>query len=197
MMFSLSNVQMYNAVDLLVTFPAQYPTEPLSVQIPNDQELPHDCCTYLEEAIASHLTSLERVRDELMFQPFLKWLEENIVLVLREMPSNEENKSEREESESETSDDEEEEEEDEDDVSHSASGDVEGVSQLHALPAKRGTEIRLHGLQLSSTIGTVTIPTAKLVVGCTRCKTQCDITISAERCVKIVSVVSAGFLLEW
>lgn len=172
-----------DAVDLFVTFPTKYPTEPLTIKIPKDQELPHELSTHLEEAIANHLLSTERAPEELMFQPFLKWLEENIVSVLREVPSSveNENEGEQENTDSQSSDDDEEDEDENEDVSPHPSDDGTEMSILHALPAKRGTEIRLYGLQFSSAVGTVAVPSAKLVVGCTRCKTQSDVTISAER----------------
>ena len=49
------------------------------------------------------------------------------------------------------------------------------------VPAKRGTEIRLLELQLSEGVGTVQCGAVKLVVGCTRCKGQQDVTARAER----------------
>ena len=171
---------MYDAVDLLVTFPTEYPLEPLTIMIPTDQKLPNEFSTHLEEVITDHLLSTERAPGELMFQPFLKWLEVNIVSVLRDMPTAEENEGgdtdeqEGEESESESSVD----GDDECDVSPD---EEEETSSLQMLPAKRGTEVRLHGLQLSSAVGTVAVPNAKLVVSCTRCKTQCDVTMSAEK----------------
>ena len=103
----------------------------------------------------------------------------------REEEEREEEEEEDSEGEEEEDSEGEEEEDSEGEEEEDSDGESEGEEEERRgaplLPAKRGTEIRLLELQLSEGVGTVQCAAVKLVVGCTRCKAQQDVTASAER----------------
>lgn len=69
-------------LDLLVTFPAEYPNEPLSAELPNDQELPQSHVAHGNAAMRDYLSS--QAAGQLVFRPFLRWLDGNIRSIFRE-----------------------------------------------------------------------------------------------------------------
>ncbi len=111
-----------------------------------------------------------------MFRPFLRWLEENIVAILKEFISPLEEVEDCEFLSGGT-------QEEEEDVSEEDVSDEEQVvtSAVTTVPTKAGTEIRLVGLSLSQSVATVTFTTPKIVVACGRCKQQEDVNGKSER----------------
>ena len=71
------------------------------------------------------------------------------------------------------SEDEEEEEEEE--------GEGEVKMKSWSKPQKRGTEVRLQGVKLATTVATLRCSRLKLSVQCTRCRHVMDITCSDKR----------------
>ncbi len=84
-LFSLQTFP-YKRLDLLVAFPGDYPTRPLSVSLPNDQGIPPTFLSHANDAIAEHLET-EGLTDReggLMFRPFLRWLDRTITEIFQE-----------------------------------------------------------------------------------------------------------------
>ena len=73
-------------MDLLVTFPAEYPSIPFSAELPNDQGLPPTIIAHGNQIIADHVTSmyLKGVSTGLPFRPFLRWLDKNLQEIFHE-----------------------------------------------------------------------------------------------------------------
>lgn len=159
--------------------PNEYPLKPLSVIVPDDQPIPKECSSSINSAIVEWVSS--HSSGALMLRPFLQWLDrvitalvqdslpEGSAITVTQTPPLED---------VETSDN-----------SPITSEDVQIIdeqeekeeSELKVLAAKRGTEVRLKDLALGQYVGTVLFPNIKLVVECTRCKVNQDITITAER----------------
>ena len=76
----------YKTVDLLVTFPAEYPSIPFSAELPNDQGLPPTIIAHGNQIIADHVTSMyvKGVSTGLPFRPFLRWLDKNLQEIFHE-----------------------------------------------------------------------------------------------------------------
>ena len=74
---------------------------------------------------------------------------------------------------------------DSDDLSETDSDTASDDATVHtshaAFPVKRGTEIRLQGLQMREGVGTVKCEGVKVVVQCTRCRAQHDVVLKGER----------------
>lgn len=205
-------------LDLLVTFPAEYPNEPLSAELPNDQELPQSHVAHGNAAMRDYLSS--QAAGQLVFRPFLRWLDGNIRSIFREasreivvsqLPTQSSTSTESDHTHSD-SDHTYSEEDDSSAETEDDSGDADSASQsdgeeaeqapppIHPrpLPAKRGTEIRLRGLCLSEGVGTVLCGSVKLVLQCTRCRTHQDVTVRGESptsrsCVRCYSTFSLTY----
>ncbi|XP_047453426.1 uncharacterized protein si:dkey-24l11.2 [Mugil cephalus] len=70
-------------IDILVSFPDNYPQEIFTLDIPLDQELPHVMARRVEEASlewlqAKHATNQLLGKVELLFRPFLRWLDRSL-----------------------------------------------------------------------------------------------------------------------
>ncbi|XP_033121836.1 uncharacterized protein LOC117120854 isoform X2 [Anneissia japonica] len=66
-----------------VSFPADYPKEPFNIQISDDQVLPDVIIRHINEAsqnwvLAKHGTNLVGGKIELLFRPFLRWLDRSM-----------------------------------------------------------------------------------------------------------------------
>ncbi|XP_038076727.1 uncharacterized protein LOC119744722 [Patiria miniata] len=66
-----------------VMFPASYPADPFTVSMPEDQVLPNSMLTHMQESIvewilARHGTNQIAGKVELMFRPFLRWLDRSL-----------------------------------------------------------------------------------------------------------------------
>lgn len=70
-------------VDIMVSFPDSYPQEIFTVDIPLDQELPQVMSRHVQQASlewlqAKHATNQLRGKVELLFRPFLRWLDRSL-----------------------------------------------------------------------------------------------------------------------
>ena len=174
----------FKTVDLLVDFPNEYPTKPLSVIVLDDQAMPRECISSINSAITDWVAG--QVSGALMLRPFLHWLDKVITMLVKDsIPEDVDTTA------THVVDD----DADEDD-NVTAEGDEgdEGYEEIetsevqdenvHVPPtvaAKRGTEIRLKDLMLGQYVGTVIFPTVKLVAKCARCKHTQDMTVTAEK----------------
>ncbi|KAK5867406.1 hypothetical protein PBY51_011902 [Eleginops maclovinus] len=71
------------AVDIMVSFPESYPQEIFTLDIPLDQELPQIMARHVQEASlqwlqAKHATNQLMGKVELLFRPFLRWLDRSL-----------------------------------------------------------------------------------------------------------------------
>ncbi len=58
-----------------MVLPGDYPVHPLSVSLPDDQGIPPTYISHANDVIAEHLETEGGVGGELMFRPFLRWLD--------------------------------------------------------------------------------------------------------------------------
>ncbi|XP_059190325.1 uncharacterized protein si:dkey-24l11.2 [Centropristis striata] len=70
-------------VDIMVSFPDTYPQEIFTLDIPLDQELPPVMARHVQQASlewlqAKHATNQLRGKVELLFRPFLRWLDRSL-----------------------------------------------------------------------------------------------------------------------
>ncbi|XP_069836362.1 uncharacterized protein [Dendropsophus ebraccatus] len=70
-------------IEILLEFPEDYPMQVFTIQIPEDQDLPSVMCRYVCEASkawleAKHATNQLVGKVELLFRPFLHWLDRNL-----------------------------------------------------------------------------------------------------------------------
>ncbi len=165
----------FNSLTFEASFPGDYPLAPLVARISNHKSIAHEALEHINHRLQHHLTTEGFQPDTLMFRPFLRWLERNIVAILKEFisPLKEPQNIDIEDCEllSEGT-------QEGEDVS-----DEEEVitSAVTTVPIKAGTEIRLVGLSLSQSVATVTFATPKIVVACGRCKHQEDVNGKSER----------------
>ncbi|XP_056428912.1 uncharacterized protein LOC130368759 isoform X2 [Hyla sarda] len=76
-------------IEIMVEFPEDYPTQVFTIQIPEDQDLPSVMCRHVCEASktwleAKHATNQLVGKVELLFRPFLHWLDRNLELLYTE-----------------------------------------------------------------------------------------------------------------
>ena len=198
-------------MDLIVNFPKDYPLKPLSVVVPDDQNIPKACISSLNSTIME--SSVTRSSGSLMLRPFLHWLDKVITMVVMEsLPEDSYGSSLVMESDpaddpdtitqqlsvvdlderaatdvcySEEEDNEEGGEGEEEKEREDEVDDSEtnkGLDNVTKLTAaKRGTEIRLKDLLLGQYVGTAVFPNLKLVAECTRCNCNQDMTVTAEK----------------
>uniref|UniRef100_A0A8C2DU81 Nucleoporin NUP42 n=1 Tax=Cyprinus carpio TaxID=7962 RepID=A0A8C2DU81_CYPCA len=72
-----------NEVDIMVSFPERYPQEVFTVDIPGDQNLPSVMGRYVQSSSeewlkAKHATNQLMGRVELLFRPYLRWLDRSM-----------------------------------------------------------------------------------------------------------------------
>ncbi|XP_062246222.1 uncharacterized protein si:dkey-24l11.2 [Platichthys flesus] len=70
-------------IDIMVSFPDNYPQEVFTLNVPLDKDLPEVMARHAEEASlewlqAKHATNLLRGKVELLFRPFLRWLDRSL-----------------------------------------------------------------------------------------------------------------------
>ncbi|XP_053573237.1 uncharacterized protein LOC128663103 [Bombina bombina] len=70
-------------IEILVEFPVDYPLQVFNIQVPEDQDLPsvmgrHACEASVEWLKAKHATNQLMGKVELLFSPFLRWLDRNM-----------------------------------------------------------------------------------------------------------------------
>lgn len=111
----------------------------------------------------------------LMFRPFLRWWDKSLVEILQSPFSEAEITS------STGEDDNEEEEGDNCEDDNYDVSDQRAEESQPSVKSKRGTEIRLVGLDISQTLGTAFWSTIKTVLSCSRCKNQQEIEVKEEK----------------
>ena len=74
----------FKTFDLDVIFPSDYPSQPLLVTLPDDQGLHPTYITHGNLAISRYLATAKGGSEELMFRPFLHWLDRTITNVFKE-----------------------------------------------------------------------------------------------------------------
>ncbi|KAK2894792.1 hypothetical protein QQF64_012259 [Cirrhinus molitorella] len=72
-----------NEVDIMVSFPERYPQEVFTVDVPEDQDLPSVMGSHVQKASedwlkAKHATNQLMGRVELLFRPYLRWLDRSM-----------------------------------------------------------------------------------------------------------------------
>ena len=67
-----------------MAFPSDYPTVPLAVSLPNDQGLHPTYINHGNLAVSRYLATAPGGSGELMFRPFLRWLDHTITSVFRD-----------------------------------------------------------------------------------------------------------------
>ncbi|TRY58311.1 hypothetical protein DNTS_031068 [Danionella cerebrum] len=72
-----------NEVDIMVSFPKSYPQEVFTVDVPEDQDLPSLMGSHVQKASedwlrAKHATNQLMGRVELLFRPYLRWLDRSM-----------------------------------------------------------------------------------------------------------------------
>ncbi|XP_066557926.1 uncharacterized protein LOC136748243 [Amia ocellicauda] len=232
-------------IDIMVSFPQMYPQEVFTLDIPEDQDLPsimgrYVCQASQEWLLGKHATNELMGKVELLFRPFLRWLDRNMERLFTEgarllkrdidaersgiefvpyqqlqvAASSEETAEDLDENLS--SDD-----GDSDAESYSGSeedgedgGGVEGtppgeecsageatshpVENVKSVAPRKGTEVKLMGLQLGE--GTATVVASEITVSlqCNRCKVTADLTLRGElpctaQCEKCSASIIAAF----
>ena len=83
MIFLLQNFP-FKTFDLEVTFTRDYPSQPLSVNLPNDQGINITYINCGNQAISRYLATAPGGSGELMFRPFLRWLDKTITNVFKD-----------------------------------------------------------------------------------------------------------------
>ena len=74
----------FKTFDLKMTFPHSYPSQPLSVNLPNDQGINITYINCGNQAISHYLTTASEGSGELMFHLFLRWLDKTITTVFKD-----------------------------------------------------------------------------------------------------------------
>ena len=168
----------FKTVDLIVNFPNEYPTKPLSITVSDDQAMPWECISSINSAIADWL--VDQVSGALILRPFLHWLDKVITMLVKDSFPEDVDTTPTHVVDDDANEN--------DNVT--AEGD-EGYEELEiselpaenipqTVAAKRGTEIRLKDLMLGQYVATAIFPMMKLVAKCTRCKHTQDMTVTAE-----------------
>ncbi|XP_061078227.1 uncharacterized protein si:dkey-24l11.2 [Conger conger] len=225
-------------IDIMISFPETYPQEVFTVDVPEDQDFPaimgrHLCQASQEWLQAKRATNELMGKVELLFRPFLHWLDRNMerlftegarelkkdidaerygirfvpyqqlqAAVCREQTTESESASDEEDEEED--DEEEGEEEEEEEGEEGGSEDEEGeessrrVENVKSSEPRRGTEVRLQGLELGEETATVTARQITVTLQCSRCKVTADLTLTGRlpctaQCEKCGSSISAGF----
>ena len=149
---------------LEVTFPSTYPSDYCRVQLSNDQPLDPKAVVAGNKAIAEYWTPNKL--GSLMFRPFLSWLDKNVVEFLQSCDTEGESVS------------------FEGGVSCGEDGEEDDETVEESVPlvkSKKGTEIRLTGLNVGPTLGTAFWTSLKVVLSCGRCKNQQEVEANEEK----------------
>ena len=158
-------------LQLKVSFPEKYPNEFCYVELLPHRDLLPELVLLSNKAMDKYWTSDKL--GGLMFRPFLHWWDKNIVDLLQSPFSNFASANKVDE----TSDDMTSAE-----IEATNSGtDEDMATTLPLLKSKKGTEIRLLGVNVSPTLGTAYWSTLNLVLSCSRCKQHRQVELKEER----------------
>ncbi|XP_036391147.1 uncharacterized protein si:dkey-24l11.2 [Megalops cyprinoides] len=234
-------------IDIMVSFPERYPQEVFTVDVPVDQDLPAVMGRHVQQAAQEWLQAKQATNElmgkvELLFRPFLRWLDRNLERLFTEgarqlkkdldaersgiqfvpyqqlqAAVNEEGSSEAEATADHdapgscSASDEEQEEGEEEEEPGGQEGEAveeeeeeeeeEGgrpVENVKSSEPRRGTEVKLQGLELGEETATVVAKQITVTLQCSRCKVTADLTLAGPlpctaQCEKCSSGISATF----
>lgn len=170
-------LQELNEVTLEVTIPGAYPEKPIIVRIPEHEIITDEGLDYVNDIFERYTSS--NVSGSGGFRSFLCWLDKNILSIFKDVTAERSFVQEASQFQSESECEDSTDSSGADDEDHNDS--KEEIHSVQSLPNKRGTEVRLHGLNISQSIATVSFANPMFVVRCTRCKTCEDIRLKADR----------------
>ncbi|XP_062403445.1 uncharacterized protein si:dkey-24l11.2 [Sardina pilchardus] len=248
-------------LDVMVCFPDSYPQEVFTVDIPQDQDLPSVMGRHVEQAStewlqAKHATNQLMGKLELLFRPYLRWLDRSMERLFIEgatklkkdidaeragiqfvpyqqlqaavckgpspglpsavyddsapapQPSGtdsgpegrgvEQEKGVEAGSDGEEEEDADEEDEGEEEEEEEEEGGSRRVENVRSGERRRGTEVKLLGLQLGEGTATVVARRVTVSLQCSRCKVASDLSLSGTlpctaQCEKCGAGISAAF----
>ncbi|KAL4641937.1 hypothetical protein GN956_G10531 [Arapaima gigas] len=237
-------------IHIMVSFPERYPQEVFTLIIPEDQDLPSIMAKYVAQASQEWLQARHATNDlmgkvELLFRPFLRWLDRNLERLFTESARQLKKDIDAERSgiqfvsyqqlqaavckdshsdaavdlsgtgcshRTEEEEDKESGEDGEDDMvevkeevlpSEGETGSQQ-VENIRTAEPRKGTEVKLVGLQLGEETATVTARQLTLSLQCSRCKVTADLQVSeglpcsaqCEKCTSRISVVFRPSMLH-
>lgn len=200
-------------IDIMVNFPNDYPKEIFTLDIPLDQHLPPVMARHVQQASiqwlqAKHATNQLMGKVELLFRPFLRWLDRSMerlfiegakqlkkdmalekaglqFITYQELQAAVSDKHAQEEAECDEAEEEQEGEQIEE-VGAEQSGDSEAeeegvrlVENIKLQERPRGTEVQLLGLKLGHNTATVTTQKVTVCLRCNRCKVGAELSLGA------------------
>lgn len=156
-----------SSILLKVTFPESYPMKYCHIELSPDQDLEPQVIDCGNKAINDYWQP--DMLGGLMFRPFLHWWDKNIVTILQSPFSrSEETKDETCENVKET-------------IVEEVTEEDKLEQPQPVVKSKKGTEIRLLGLDISETLGTAFWTTLKVALSCSRCKNHQEAQIKEEQ----------------
>ncbi|KAH9523117.1 hypothetical protein Btru_065871 [Bulinus truncatus] len=206
--------------ELLFKIPQDYPRKMMTVIVPGEQDLPETVRRYVEVSIKEWLEHKTKQlalagKVELVFRPFLRWLDRNIEDIVTEALQQLKREliaraaglefipaaklKERFQTQSESSDnigdDGEQHCDDQRSSSEEQRSETESESDEETLdqstrslnldPDKKGTEIALQNLQLRENASAILFEAIKLILQCQRCKHHSELTVLPNRVMSI------------
>lgn len=199
-------------IDIMVNFPDSYPKEIFTLQIPLDQQLPQIMSRHVQHASvqwlqAKHATNQLLGKVELLFRPFLRWLDRSLERLFIEGAKQlkkdmdlekaglqfisyqelQATVSEKQNLEAECEHIEEAALDQTEEVKHEQTEDTdpteeEGVRLVENIKLQerpRGTEVQLLGLKLGHNTATVMTQNITVCLRCNRCKVSAELSLSA------------------
>lgn len=152
-----------------MSIPEKYPNAFCHVEFSSDQELELEVISQGNEAIEKYWTS--DMLGQLMFRPFLRWLDKNIVDLLQLHVSFCDSESADGENPS----------EDLTCVDNNSETEEDVEKSMPLVKSKRGMEMRLLGLSVSQNLGTAYWSALNVVLSCSRCKNHRQVELKEER----------------
>lgn len=200
-------------IDIMVNFPDNYPKEIFTLEIPLDQQLPQVMSRHVQQASiqwleAKHATNQLMGKVELLFRPFLRWLDRSLERLFIEgakqlkkdmdlekaglqfisyqelqatVSKNQTTAGSEQVEEVETEQTEEPELEPEhtDDTDLTDEDGVRLVENIKLQDRPRGTEIQLLGLKLGPNTATFMTQNITVCLRCNRCKVSAELSLTA------------------
>jgi len=160
---------------LKAKFPESYPAQFCSVEMLVDQDIPPEAVEVFNMAAESYWSA--DMQGTLMFRPFFHWVDKNIVELLHIQPKTRGSLDKNEDGEQTASSDSDDSARDEEEEE---TGEAVNAS-CPLIKSKKGTEIRLMGLNTSQSLGTAYWPVISVVLACSRCKHHKEVQLKEER----------------